>query len=82
MRKKNPEGEINTNNKIEILKKKKDFKIGFNTKYFLNVLKAIDSERITIKMNSPLNPIIVKSDDDGYSNEKYLLLPVRLKQQS
>ena len=51
-------------------------KIAFNSKYFLDVLKIIDSEEIYMEFTSNVSPCIIrKTDADDYI---YLILPVRL----
>ena len=51
--------------------------IGFNPKYLIDVLKAIDDEKITIQFTTSLNPCIIKGVED--SNYEYLVLPLRLR---
>ncbi len=52
-------------------------KIGFNPRYLIDALKAIDDETINIKFMSELSPCIIESTDNG--NYKYLILPLRMK---
>jgi DNA polymerase-3 subunit beta len=54
-----------------------DLKIGFNPRYLIDALKAIDDEKINVKFMSPLSPCIIESVGEG--NYKYLILPLRLK---
>ena len=44
---------------ISCLKKGEDIIITFNTNYILDVLKIIKKENTIIKMNDPLNPVII-----------------------
>ena len=61
--------------KISCLKKGEDIAITFNTDYILDVLKIIKKENTIIKLNEPLNPVIITPDEDkGYT---YILMPVR-----
>ena len=61
--------------KISCLKKGEDITITFNTNYILDVLKVIKKENTIIKLNDPLNPVIITPDKDkGYT---YILMPVR-----
>lgn len=53
-----------------------DLDIGFNSKYFLDVLKIIDSEEIYLEFITNVSPCIVKPTDT--QNYTYLILPVRL----
>ncbi len=59
-----------------------DLKIGFNPKYLIDALKAIDDERIVIKFMSELSPCIIESvdsDDEKEDSYKYLILPLRIR---
>ncbi len=53
-----------------------DMAIAFNPKYFLEALKAIESETIRIYLNTSLTPCIMK-DPEG-EDFKYFILPIRL----
>ncbi|QZY55051.1 DNA polymerase III subunit beta [Crassaminicella profunda] len=53
-----------------------DIDIGFNSKYFLDALKIIDSEEVYLEFTTSVSPCIVKPVD--HSNYTYLILPVRL----
>ena len=61
--------------KILCLKKGEDIAITFNTDYILDVLKIIKKENTIIKLNDPLNPVIITPDED--KNYTYILMPVR-----
>jgi DNA polymerase-3 subunit beta len=61
--------------KISCLKKGEDITITFNTDYILDVLKIIKKENTIIKLNDPLNPVIITPDED--KNYTYILMPVR-----
>jgi len=61
--------------KISCLKKGEDIAITFNTDYLLDVLKIIKKENTIIKMNDPLNPVIITPEGD--KNYTYILMPVR-----
>lgn len=53
-----------------------NLKIAFNSKYFIDVLRIIDSEEIYLEFTTNVSPCIVKKcDSDDYI---YLVLPVRL----
>jgi len=50
--------------------------IGLNYKYIHDAVARCEGDEIEIKMNSPLNPIIIRStDDDSYL---FMVLPVRI----
>ena len=61
--------------KISCLKKGEDIAITFNTDYVLDVLKIIKKENTIIKLNDPLNPVIITPDED--KDYIYILMPVR-----
>ena len=50
---------------------------GFNPKYFLDCLKAIEDEEVFIEFGSNISPCLVKSVEDG--DYVYMILPIRLK---
>jgi DNA polymerase-3 subunit beta len=61
---------------VNIFLEGEGIKIAFNSKYFLDVLRIIDSEEIYLEFSSSVSPCIVKKvDDDDFI---YLVLPVRL----
>lgn len=53
-----------------------DIEIGFNSKYFLEALKIIDSEEVYLEFTTNVSPCIVKPVD--HDNYTYLILPVRI----
>lgn len=57
-----------------------DLDIGFNSKYLLDILRAIDDEEITMKFNTGVTPCVVTPCDGAPDPDSYvyLLLPVRL----
>jgi DNA polymerase-3 subunit beta len=61
--------------KISCLKKGEDIIITFNTDYILDVLRIIKKENTIIKLNDPLNPVIITPDED--KDYTYILMPVR-----
>jgi len=61
--------------KISCLKKGEDITITFNANYILDVLKIIKKENTIIKLNDPLNPVIITPDKD--KDYTYILMPVR-----
>ncbi len=50
---------------------------GFNPKYFLDSLKAIDEEEIFVELGSSISPCLVKSVENN--DYVYMILPIRLK---
>lgn len=61
------------NEDIDISKDGKDIMIGFNPKFFIDALKVIDDEEVTLYMVNPKAPCFIKDDKDSYI---YLILPV------
>ncbi|MGI6736842.1 MAG: DNA polymerase III subunit beta [Anaerovoracaceae bacterium] len=57
-------------------KEGEDLQIGFNSKYILDALKAIDDESIVMSFFKPTTPCLIKPlQGEQY---KYLILPVRI----
>jgi len=56
----------------------KNLEAGFNPKYFLDSLKAIEDEEVFIEFGTSISPCIVKSvENNDYT---YMILPIRLKE--
>lgn len=53
-----------------------DLKIAFNSKYLLEGIRNMTSEKIKLNFTDSVNPCIIKEEDDD--NYIYLVLPVRL----
>lgn len=58
---------------IDVKKDGKDILIGFNPKFFIDALRVIDDEEVTLYMVNPKAPCFIKDDDETYI---YLILPV------
>lgn len=58
---------------IDIAKDGKDIMIGFNPKFFIDALRVIDQEEVTLYMVNPKAPCFIKDDDESFI---YLILPV------
>ena len=54
-----------------------NLEVGFNPKYFLDSLKAIDEEEIFVEFGTNVSPCIIKSVDNN--DYVYMILPIRLK---
>lgn len=54
----------------------KDLTIYFNPKYFIDVLRAMEEERVVIKFNTVLSPCTIRAGEDerGF---RYLIVPLR-----
>ena len=61
------------NEEIEIEKEGKDLLIGFNPKFFIDALRVIDDEEVTLYMVNPKAPCFIKDEEQSYI---YLILPV------
>ena len=68
--------EGNVKEEVIISKEGEDLIIGFNSKYMIDALKAIDDESITMNFNTSISPCLIKPIT-GESYE-YLVLPVRI----
>ncbi len=56
----------------------KNLEVGFNPKYFLDSLKAIDDEEVYIEFGTSISPCLIKSiENNDYT---YMILPIRLKE--
>lgn len=53
-----------------------DLEIGFNSKYVMDVLKAVDDEKILMEFNTSTTPCLVKPMEG--EEFEYLILPVRI----
>ena len=56
----------------------KNLEAGFNPKYFLDCLKAIDDENVYIEFGTSISPCLVKSTENN--DYVYMILPIRLKE--
>ena len=56
----------------------KNLEAGFNPKYFLDSLKAIDDEDVYVEFGSSISPCLIKSVEN--SDYTYMILPIRLKE--
>lgn len=61
------------NEEISIQKEGKDIMIGFNPKFFIDALRVIDEENVTLYMVNPKAPCFIKDEKESYI---YLILPV------
>ena len=56
----------------------KELEIGFNPRFFLDALKAIDDEEVYIEFGTNRSPCIIKPVEDG--DYKYMILPIKMKE--
>ena len=57
----------------------KNLEVGFNPKYFLDALKAIEEEEVFVEFGSSLSPSIIKSVEDT-GDYVYMILPIRIQE--
>ena len=55
----------------------KNIEAGFNPKYFLDCLKAIEDEEVYVEFGTNISPCLVKSVENN--DYVYMILPIRLK---
>ena len=61
------------NEEIDITKEGKDILIGFNPKFFIDALRVIDEEEVTLYMVNPKAPCFIRDENETFI---YLILPV------
>ncbi len=57
----------------------KNLEVGFNPKYFLDALKAIEEEEVFVEFGSSLSPSIIKSVEET-GDYVYMILPIRIQE--
>ena len=68
--------EGNVKEEVIISRQGDELVIGFNSKYMIDALKAIDDEEISMNFNTSISPCLIKPlAGDAY---EYLVLPVRI----
>ncbi len=55
----------------------KDLEVGFNPRFFLDALKAIDDEEVYIEFGTNRSPCIIRPVEDG--DYVYMILPIKMK---
>ena len=68
--------EGNVKEEVIMEKQGEDLEIGFNSKYMLDALKAIDDEYVKIELNTSITPALIKPVEGDFY--EYLVLPVRI----
>jgi DNA polymerase-3 subunit beta len=56
----------------------KELEVGFNPRFFLDALKAIDDEEVYIEFGTNRSPCIIKAVEDG--DYTYMILPIKMKE--
>mgnify|MGYP005765626145 CR=1 FL=1 len=57
----------------------KNLEAGFNPKYFLDALRAIDDQEVFIDFGTSISPCIIRPVEEG-GDYIYMVLPIRLKE--
>ncbi len=60
---------------LEVEKEGEDIRIGFNPKFIIDSLRAIDDEKIDIYLLNPKAPCYIRDEEESYI---YLILPVNI----
>ena len=58
---------------VDIEKEGRDIMIGFNPKFMIDALKAIDDEDVTLYLLNPKAPCFIRDEEETYT---YIILPV------
>ena len=58
---------------MDIVKEGDDINIGFNPKFLIDALRAVDEDQVTMYMVSPKAPCFIRDEEGMYC---YLILPV------
>lgn len=58
---------------VDIEKEGRDIMIGFNPKFMIDALKAVDDEDVALYLLNPKAPCFIRDDDETYT---YIVLPV------
>ncbi len=68
--------EGNVKEEIIVEKTGNDIEIGFNSKFVIDVLKAVDEDKLSLNFKTGVSPCVIKPiEGDSY---EYLILPVRI----
>ena len=59
--------------KVDIVKQGKSLKIGFNPKFLIDALRAIEDDKVDIYLVNPKAPCFIRDANESYI---YLILPV------
>jgi DNA polymerase III subunit beta len=56
--------------------KGEEFSIAFNPQYIIDGLKAMDMDKITLNLTTPVNPALIEAE--GKDDYKYVVMPMRV----
>lgn len=60
---------------VEVIKEGEDLMIGFNPKFIIETLKAIDDENVDMYFDGKISPVFVRNNEESYI---YLVLPINI----
>ena len=61
--------------KLEVEKEGDDIRIGFNPKFILDAVGAVDDEEITAYFINSITPMFIKDEKENYI---YVILPINI----
>lgn len=61
------------NEELDVVKEGRNMTIGFNPRFLLDALRAVEDEEVTLYMVNPKAPCFIRDEDQNYT---YLILPV------
>ena len=64
---------------LEVETEGKNLEAGFNPKYFLDALRAIDDPEVFIDFGSSISPCIIRPTEEN-GDYIYMVLPIRMKE--
>ncbi len=56
--------------------KGENLSLGFNARYLLDILEVMASERVSLEMQAPLSPVLVREEND--ENYRCVIMPMRI----
>ena len=73
-----PESASSAKEKIEVEYEGEDLTLGFNANYLADILSHISTDKVVIRLNTPISATLVEPDKQGENEENtMLLMPMR-----
>ena len=73
-----PESAASAKEKIQVQYEDEDLTVGFNANYLVDILSHIDTEKVVLRLNSPISATLVGPDKHEENEETtMLLMPMR-----
>ena len=73
-----PESASSAKEKIEVEYEGDDLTLGFNANYLVDILSHISTDKVVIRLNTPISATLVEPDKQGENEENtMLLMPMR-----